>query len=301
MAFPSSSNANSQTATRHCFGQRAFGWVAFASLTLCLSGCSDNTAKKPLQNASHDVHFASQSFRVHWPPREPASAAYFDETPLLKGELFVGPSRQAKHDQFSVWVMLEREASEPARRRWNRELAFPEHDWMSRVRVWDADEKWLWPNLPFLLRANGAERIERYGGVDPGKGVDNDYAAVLIQPLHDSNFQVERPAVTAVWSAENDIQGNRQSIVHKAISQRLLISVNDQPTGSLGVWLIYADFLGADPPRSWPTEREDAGGILAWFSLDWRQDDAGYIAIEIQHATPPEPTGFDWAGWDGKS
>ena len=27
----------------------------------------------------------------------------------------------------------------------------------------------------------GKERVDRYGGVDPGKGIDNDFAAVLIR------------------------------------------------------------------------------------------------------------------------
>ena len=57
---------------------------------------------------------------------------------------------------------------------------------MRYVRVWDKDNRWLWPNLPYLLRLHGTERVERYGGVDPGKGVDNDFAAVLMRKYDES-------------------------------------------------------------------------------------------------------------------
>ena len=50
-----------------------------------------------------------------------------------------------------------------------RSWRFPQYDWMQYVRVWDADHRWLWPNLPYLLRLHGIERVERYGGIDPGE------------------------------------------------------------------------------------------------------------------------------------
>ncbi len=40
---------------------------------------------------------------------------------------------------------------------------------------------------------HGKARFERYGGVDPGKGVDNDFAAVLIR-AYDATGEVERAA-----------------------------------------------------------------------------------------------------------
>ena len=52
---------------------------------------------------------------------------------------------------------------------------------MHYVRVGDADRRWLWPNLPYVLRLHGIERVERYGGVDPGKGVDDDFAANFLK------------------------------------------------------------------------------------------------------------------------
>jgi hypothetical protein len=44
------------------------------------------------------------------------------------------------------------------------------------------------------LRIHGAEREDRYGGVDPGAGKDNDFAAVLIRVPG-----VESPLVAAAW------------------------------------------------------------------------------------------------------
>ncbi|MCX7010692.1 MAG: hypothetical protein NTY53_26180 [Kiritimatiellaeota bacterium] len=44
-------------------------------------------------------------------------------------------------------VVLSRPSDETDRQFWNTRLAYPQYSWMSRVRVWDVDAKWLWPNL----------------------------------------------------------------------------------------------------------------------------------------------------------
>ena len=180
---------------------------------------------------------------------------------------------------------------------------------MAQVRVWDRDGKWLWPNLPYLLRAHGEERVERYGGVDPGKGIDNDFAAVLIRPLkhalagteQQSSARTVQPLVSAEWYAV-DAQGlNGQSLVHVARSDYFCVSLlpSDRQTesGTLGVWLIYADFLGASVPRNWPSTGEYAGGILAYFEIAWQRDPDDTFEFEIQHLIPSRDTGFDWAAW----
>ena len=59
---------------------------------------------------------------------------------------------------------------------------------MKAVRVWDARNQWLWPNLAYLLKLSGLERVERYGGVDPEKGVDNDFSALLIRKIAWDNW-----------------------------------------------------------------------------------------------------------------
>ena len=105
-----------------------------------------------------------------------------DRKPLLHGcvilRLEALPDRSLA---ARLRIILSRPSDETGRQFWNSRLAFPEYDWMRYVRVWDTSHQWLWPNLAYLLRLHGLERVERYGGVDPGKGVDNDFAAVLIR------------------------------------------------------------------------------------------------------------------------
>jgi hypothetical protein len=183
---------------------------------------------------------------------------------------------------------------------------------MAQVRVWDNDEQWLWPNLPFLLRAHGEERVERCGGVDPAKDVDNDFAAVLIRPLalqesedESAAFYQQRPRVSAEWYSadrqdEEAHSANGRTIVHAARSERFTIrfpTANlESQTGRLGVWLVYADFLGYRVPTNWPEEKEFEGGILTYLEVKWRVDSRG-ITYEVNHQAPPSSTAFDWAQW----
>ena len=111
------------------------------------------------------------------------------------------------------------------------------------------------------------------------------------------NSETSRPFVTAEWTNIQNTQGDLDSIVHQAFSKPLSIPIGDKASGQVGVWLTYADFLYAEPPKSWPQEPEDAGGILAWFSINWSQNEAGNVVVKVAHATPPESTGFDWAAW----
>ena len=151
---------------------------------------------------------------------------------------------------------------------------------MSRVRVWDDDRKWLWPNLPYLLRAYGIEREQRYGGVDPGKGVDNDFAAVVVKPVGANG--VNPNLITAEWFGPVGGKVDKRSIVHTALSddlQWVIPAGNDSAelSGVVGVWLIYADFLESPAPDSWPETPEFNGGALAYFSIRWRVDDDGQV------------------------
>ena len=176
---------------------------------------------------------------------------------------------------------------------------------MRRLRVWDVDEKWLWPNLSYLLRVHGKNRIERYGGVDPGKGVDNDFAAVLIR-AYDATGEVEKPTtnpaplVSAEWYPVGPKDVDRQTIVHAARSDEFILPFNSShgiQQGRFKVWLIYADFMGAPTPSTWPKEMEWRGGILAYFEIDWNVDSSGECQLSTQQRTPARDTGFDWATW----
>jgi len=202
-------------------------------------------------------------------------------------------------------VTLSRPSDESGREFWNKSLAFPEYDWMRYVRVWDADQRWLWPNLAYLLRLHGIERVERYGGVDPGKGVDNDFAAVLIRKYdpsgqNESENTKRQPLVAAEWYPVGVAGANKETIVHTAQSDEFTLSLGrteDQAQGSAIVWLIYADFMGAKVPEGWPKELEYAGGILACFNLQWNLGASQGEKMSVRQVVPPHSTGFDWERW----
>ena len=239
-------------------------------------------------------------FRVDWPPKDPSDGRRLRSPPLLDGRLVVSSGKQNGEPCLNVRVKLTRSAFESGREYWNRQLAFPEYDWMSRVRVWDDDQKWLWPNLPYLLRAYGIEREQRYGGVDPGKGVDNDFAAVVVKPV--GSAEIEPDLITAEWYGPAGGSVDKRSIVHQAISDDLQwaipVDVGSQQSGVLGVWLIYADFLESSAPDSWPDTPEFNGGTLAYFAIHWSIDGDGRVSIvKAINKIPPAATGVDWPTW----
>ena len=252
----------------------------------------------------------SAKFGVYWPPQNPVVAegqktktrtrALLDGTMTLQVQ-----TQSATGWEVSIQIGLSRAVDEAGREFWNSRLAFPEYDWMSSVRVWDADHRWLWPNLAYLLRLHGRERVDRYGGVDPGKGVDNDFAAVLIRKYDASGERESRetsagPLVSAEWRAVGVMAVDRQTLVHTARSDAFNLHLGtpgDPSSGKARVWLIYADFLGVPPPKDWPQEPEYAGGILAYFEVDWAMDAAGHPQVRIQQLVPRRGTGFDWARW----
>ena len=239
-------------------------------------------------------------FRVDWPPKDPTATRRLKVQPLLQGRLAVAAGRCDGLPCLNVRVELTRADSESDRERWNRLLAFPEYDWMSRVRVWDGDHEWLWPNLPYLLKAYGIERQQRYGGVDPGKGVDNDFAAVVVKPVG-ANV-VDPDLITAQWSGPAGGTVDKRSVVHEAISDDLQWKIPvdgiGAKSGVVGVWLIYADFLESRAPDSWPDTPEFNGGVLAYFSIHWKLAADGRVTIiKTLNEIPPDATGVEWETW----
>ncbi|HEY5912455.1 MAG TPA: hypothetical protein VJA21_17775 [Verrucomicrobiae bacterium] len=201
---------------------------------------------------------------------------------------------------------MSRPSDEAGREFWNSRLAFPEYDWMRYVRVWDKENRWLWPNLPYLLRLHGIERVERYGGVDPGKGVDNDFAAVLIRKYDESGTQedavTERAPFVAVGWYPVGVSGpvDKQTVVHAAQSDEFTVHLSAPGGGGRGVaavWLIYADFMGAKLPEAWPKAAEFAGGILAYFELQWDLSAGSERQLSLRQLVPKRSTGFDWEQW----
>ena len=260
----------------------------------------------------------SLRFEVHWPPIEPLRKPPLDRPALLNGQLLILAGQDLlPQPEMRIQIELARPTSEEARMRWNKDLKFPEYLWMARLRVWDKDRKWLWPNVSYLLTAYGVERVERYGGVDPERNFDNDFAGVVVRSYDDQGNELDetldRPLLTARWkpgSADPSIKNpSKRSLAHSAKSDVLQISLSDSnlatnnnsqsaaASGEIRVWLIYADFMFAEPPASWPKKNEFSGGILNYFSINWKQVGD---KIEIQSVTsevPPEDTRVDWQTW----
>lgn len=286
-------------ATLHSIAAIILGTLC--ALALLAIGCNKSTPEPRLPILQATV----EPFAIHWPPKDPNSTETAAKPPLLRGELTVSaePSVGAP-SALNATVTIIRPATETDRVYWNETLAFADIPWMHEVRVWDVDQKWLWPNLPFIFRLPGRERIERYGGVDPGKHVDNDFAAVLIRKfdaggLEESSETKDGPLVSAEWHSVEGPRGDGKTVRHNARSEKFVVSFggpNEPQRGMLKVWLIYADFLGHRPPPTWPRSPEYAGGILAYFEIDWETAD-GSLRASVRQLKPTTGTGFNWRAW----
>jgi hypothetical protein len=205
---------------------------------------------------------------------------------------------------------LVRASDEAGREFWNSRLAFSEYDWMRYVRVWDADNRWLWPNLAYLLRLHGIERVERYGGVDPGKGVDDDFAGVLIRKYDASGRNEDEatrraPLVAAEWYPVGvSTVVDKHTVVQTAESDEFTLHLGraDEPgQGQAAIWLIYADFMGTKVPETWPKALESTGGILAYFEAPWDLKAQPGHEIVLRQVVPRQSTGFDWEAWANRT
>jgi hypothetical protein len=296
---------NKKTADDQLHASMGFGArVTLYAGLLCL--CGWTVAAGPAAHAP-ETETNRFAFGIFWPPEVPTETQATRERPLLNGSL-ITRSEQTSDRSLVVHLRLEltRPADQAGREFWNSRLAFPEYDWMRYVRVWDKDNQWLWPNLPYLLRLHGIERVERYGGVDPGKGVDNDFAAVLIRKYdergeHEDQVTKERPLVAAEWYPVGvSTVVNKQTIVHTARSDEFTLHPGipqDQVRGMAAIWLIYADFMGARLPEAWPKAPEWAGGVLAYFEMRWDLHAAPGQRIRLHQLVPKRSAGFDWERW----
>lgn len=275
-------------------------WLTVVALSIAsVSHASDTTNRT--DNVSHVTEF-----RVAWPLQITSKEYAKTKLSLLHGEISsrlaeLGDSKQA----LKIGITIERPSSEEQRRFWNSSLAYPQYSWMSTVRVWDGNQQWLWPNLTYLLRPFGTQKIDRYGGWDPGKQVDNDFAAVLIRTFDtagclESSTTQTNPLVSAEWHAVGQADADAYTVVHKAISDEFTVTLCDRQTPSSGqirVWLIYADFLGSPVPPGWPKDPEFNGGILKYFRIDWTSTPVQGCTYELREETPPTSTHFDWKRW----
>ena len=297
--------------------RRAIRLAAAGALSLallCGASCSDRDAggegpKPAIEVESPQPTAQTLEFAIHWPLSDPVEAKPANTKALLNGQLAVLPDRLDTPDaQLRISLTLTRPDDDAHREFWNESLAYRELGWMRYVRVWDDEERWLYPNLAFLFKLHGVDREERYGGWDPGKRVDNDFGAVLIR-RYDASGQEEnpdtasQPLVSADWHAVGVEDASKRTVVHRAKSDVFIVHlVEGEPPyeGHLKIWFVYADFMGHRMPEAWPKELEFAGGAIAFFHVDWQYEPGTPLQTAITQERPPGNTGFDWREWVGR-
>jgi len=248
-------------------------------------------------------------FDVNWPVVDPAVGGGTGRQ-YLEGQLSVRCA-DAGTDQAraAISITLTRpHASEADRTSWNRKTRFPQYaHWMPYV--WDAEEKWLWPNVAYLFTIHGRDREERYGGWDKGHHDDNDFGGILIRK-YDATGEVEHadtreggPLVSAAWRAVGVKDADRETVAHVARSEEFTVHLADGATdkGRIKLWFVYGDFMKFPLPKRWPKARECNGGTIAFFDIDWSRRANRTVTLTVSQKTPPPPTKFDWNAWIGRS
>lgn len=249
-------------------------------------------------------------FDVNWPVVDPAVGGGMGQR-FLEGELSVRcDGAGTDRVRAVIGVTLTRpHANEGDRAYWNRKTRFPQYaSWMPYV--WDADEKWLWPNVAYLFTIHGRDREERYGGWDRGHHDDNDFGGILIRK-YDAAGEVEHadtreagPLVSAAWRAVGVKDADRETVAHVARSEEFTVHLADAAAGGKGrikVWFVYGDFMKFAMPKRWPKVRECNGAAIAFFDIDWSRRPGRAVTLTLSQKTPPPPTGFDWTAWIGRS
>jgi len=159
-------------------------------------GAAGNAAPetKPAPFVPKPIHISaagSVDFDINWPPRPPAPRKP-SRGSLLTGQLLVrGDTSRNTDPKMTVTLVLTRPHAADAdrdRESWNSETAFRQYkSWMPYARGRDANgAEWLWPNLAYLFKSRGTDRVERYGGWDRGHKADNDFGGVLIRKYNAS-------------------------------------------------------------------------------------------------------------------
>lgn len=143
--------------------ERSTSYLFFRALVLALltliSGCRDATSQKEVL-----LPAAKADFFIFWPPQDASENTGSSVPPLLQGEVWVTGETDAEGSSvLRIRMHLIRPSGEAERQFWNSQLSYADLDWMNEVRVWDKDNLWIWPNLPFLLRRPGSGLAETPG------------------------------------------------------------------------------------------------------------------------------------------
>lgn len=280
----------------------AAGLAIAVMLVLLGTGGDDKMPAKTVSRPEREA--TSLPFAIYWPLQDPLAESAPRGRPLLNGRLNVWLEDPDTDDaRVVIGLTLTRPSDEESRAFWNKRLLYSEFGWMSRVRVWDEEKKWLYPNLSYLFKLHGADRVERYGGWDPGKQVDNDYGAVLVRRAEED----AKTLVSARWYPVDVADAGRRTVSHVTRSDCFTVHPagggpgDETPqTQRIKVWFIYGDFMKHPVPKAWPDKKEDVGGALAFFYVDLTRRADGFAEPDITLARP-EHTGFDWRGWVGRN
>ncbi|MBT3202638.1 MAG: hypothetical protein HN350_22285 [Phycisphaerales bacterium] len=228
---------------------------------------------------------------------------------LLTGQLLVASDISQPGDpKITVGLIITRTHAKNADRKyWNTMTEFKQYQsWMPYVRGRDASkQEWLWPNLAYLFKIHGYDRLERYGGWDRGHRNDNDFGGVLIRKLTaGDDAEPPGPLVSADWHAAGTKDAGRFDVVHSARSDTFTLHPSGD-NGSVRLWFIYGDFMDWSPPwkyatgpmKNRPLQKEYDGGIIAQFRIDWTRAPAGPFEFKVTQETPNVDTGFNWRKW----
>ncbi len=151
---------------------------------VCCISCSTSgpTDDSPETDSVVQESVVNHAFQITWPLEDPQSDRQPTSRSLLHGQLSLRTTELGTVRARSILrITLTRPDDSASRRFWNDRLRYEQYGWMEKVRVWDGDHTWLYPNLAYLFNLHGTDRVGRYGGWDPGKQVDNDFGAVLIR------------------------------------------------------------------------------------------------------------------------
>lgn len=176
---------------------------------------------------------------------------------------------------------------------WNSSEQQVPNEW--NREAWESDSegnRWLWPDLAKLLNGD-------YGGFDPVKRVDNDYAIVIVRHYDAEGNEVGQPQASRRWHTIGNPSGE---VSHVAGVEEFCIWPPCSTTaGRVQVWVVMCDTWGEPLYPGSPLEGpEDAygergGSTIAYSELHYRRDPRNGLKWSISSRTSGiPPTMYDY-------
>lgn len=151
------------------------------------------------------------------------------------------------------------------------------------------NEQWPWPRLDWFLSGSGGD--ESYGSVDPGTGIHNDYAAIVIREYDSYGQETIRtrgtgagtdvtwpgPLISTTWLPLHSFGAPATHDI-RSVGFKLNLGYTYK------VWIVMADMFSN--PFAGAPEEGSAGGTIVYFEID----EVG----RINQKWPPPSTGYFW-------